>query len=96
MEYLRFQKLVTPIIIQIIFWIAVVVVIISGIVAIAQGTVAQGIGLIILGPVVARVYAELLIVIFNIEREVRKISREPTAPPSDGRPSLPPSPTPSA
>jgi uncharacterized protein DUF4282 len=73
MEYLTFRKLITPIIIQVIFWIAVVVVVISGIVALTQGNLS-GIALIILGPIVARVYAELLIVIFNIEREVRRIS----------------------
>jgi hypothetical protein len=95
MEYLSFQKLVTPIIIQVLFWIAIVVVIIAGIVAIAQGTVAQGIALIIFGPIIARVYAELLIVIFNIEREVRKISSGPTAPASGGRTSYPPNATPS-
>ncbi|HET9849271.1 MAG TPA: DUF4282 domain-containing protein [Candidatus Dormibacteraeota bacterium] len=96
MEYLTFQKLITPIIIQILFWIAVVVVIIGGIAAIAQGSAGRGILLIILGPIAARVYAELLIVIFNIERDVRRMALGPAAPSSGMPSSYPPSPTPSA
>jgi hypothetical protein len=95
MEYLTFRKLVTPVIIQILFWIAVVVVVIAGIVAIAQGSAGQGLALIILGPIGARVYAELLIVIFNIEREVRKLSGETLARPLAGPASGPPGSTPS-
>jgi hypothetical protein len=93
MEYLTFQKLITPVIIQILFWIAVVFVILAGIVAIAQGSAGQGLALIILGPVAARVYAELLIVIFNIEREVRKLSGETPARPLGGPVSSSPGPT---
>lgn len=97
MEYLTFQRFITPIIIQVVFWIAVVFVVIGGIVAIAQGNPGQGILLIIFGPIAARVYAELLIVIFNIERDVRNISGGPsgTIRPGSTTPTNPSSPTPS-
>ena len=69
-DYLAFRRMITPAFIQIIFWIAVVGVIIGGIVAISNGSTGGGIALIILGPLVVRIYAELLIVIFRINENV--------------------------
>ncbi|MGH7052865.1 MAG: hypothetical protein ACREFA_03490 [Stellaceae bacterium] len=60
-DFLRFETMITPVLIQVIFWLAVVIAIIAGIVRIGHGGaggIAEGIALIILGPILARIYAE--------------------------------------
>ena len=74
-DFLKFKKMVTPIIIQILFWIGVVVCVIIGLISIVRGAnvryggggmVFFGLMWILLGPIVTRIYCELLIVIFSI------------------------------
>ncbi len=73
-DFLKFKKMVTPIIIQILFWIGIVICVIAGITTIAVGvvpgfdgeTVLIGIAWLVLGPVGVRIYCEILIVIFSI------------------------------
>ncbi len=80
-DFVTFRRMVTPIIIQILFWIGVVVVLIGGIIAFFGGLIS-GIGdgdvgaifgallgaplLTIVGLLLVRLYSELLIVIFRI------------------------------
>jgi hypothetical protein len=71
-EYLTFRRMITPVFIQVIFWIAVVFIVIGGLVALADGQ-AGGILIILLGPLAARIYAEILIVIFRINDNVAAI-----------------------
>ena len=73
-NFLKFKKMVTPIIIQILFWIGLVTCVIVGIVDITVGvtshsggtTVLKGIGWLVLVPIGVRIYCEILIVIFSI------------------------------
>ena len=88
-DYLSFRRMVTPIIIQIIFWIGVAVVVISGVVMFFGGLISGiggdgGVGTIfaaligapivtILGVLLVRLYTELLIVIFKINDTLQDI-----------------------
>jgi len=74
-DFLKFKKMFTPVIIQILFWIGVVGSVIMGIISIVGGASARyggggmvfvGFMLIIIGPIVSRVYCEILIVVFSI------------------------------
>jgi hypothetical protein len=65
-DFLTFRKMITPIFIQIIFWIAVAVTIIYGFYILFNGAAGQGILTILLGPIAVRIWTELLIVIFKI------------------------------
>lgn len=74
-DFLCFKRMITPVIIQILFWIGVVVCVILGLTAIVGGANASrgggamilgGLFWILLGPIVVRIYCELLIVIFTI------------------------------
>jgi hypothetical protein len=83
-EYLTFRKMITPVFIQIIFWIAVAAIVIGGLAAIANDNPGAGILVILIGPLVARIYAEILIVIFRINDNVgaiRYYSQARAAPP---------------
>ncbi|MFP4352669.1 MAG: DUF4282 domain-containing protein [Puniceicoccaceae bacterium] len=79
-DYLKFRKMITPLIIQIVFWIGVVVAVIAGLVQIFGGESAlSGLLTILVGPIVVRIYCELLIVIFSINdtlRETRDLLRQ--------------------
>ena len=79
-EYVSFRRMVTPALIQVIFWIVVAFVVLGGLVTIASGAPVQGLLLIVLGPLFVRVYAELLIVIFRINDNVAAIRAHQTGP----------------
>jgi uncharacterized membrane protein len=79
-EFMSFRKMMTPILIQILFWIGVVFSIIGGIVMIVAGAstyrggpvmVLAGLFYLFLGPIWVRVWCELLIVFFRIEENTR-------------------------
>jgi len=68
-DFLAFRKFITPVLIQIIFWVGVVFCVISGIVAMTRGGVegvAIGLLLIAIGPLIVRLYCEILILLFRI------------------------------
>ncbi len=79
-EFLSFRKMITPAVIQVIFWLMTLVAVIAGLVQIFSGDgVWQGLLMIVLGPLVVRIYCELLIVIFSINRtliETRDLLRD--------------------
>ena len=72
-EFFRFETMLTPVLIQILFWVAIVFCVVGGIVGLVHGAVGRGIALIILGPIAARIYAEILIVLFRINDHLRQI-----------------------
>ena len=76
-DFLRFEVMITPILIQILFWIAVAGTVIIGIAMIFTTRDAPGIGagilVIIFGSIAARIYAEILIVLFRINDHLRRI-----------------------
>jgi hypothetical protein len=81
-DFLKFRKMVTPIIIQILFWIGVAVSIVFGLILIVKGATADmaggmqvltGILMLLLGPIAWRVYCELLIVIFRISETLVEV-----------------------
>lgn len=86
-EFFTFRRFVTPVIIQIIFWLGVLMCIIGGIVIMTGGgsdmygyggdegwRVAVGLVLLILGPLMVRIWCELLILIFRIFDELKQIN----------------------
>ena len=83
-DFLSFRKMLTPIIIQIIFWIGIVVCVIGGIVYIVMGVASRGGGemvlygilSLIIGPLAVRIYCEILIVVFRINDTLTEIKSQ--------------------
>jgi membrane associated rhomboid family serine protease len=79
-EFLTFRKMITPMIIQIIFWIGVALSVIVGLFAIIT-SLSYGaplgalIGLLymVVGPLVIRIYCELLILFFRMNDSLNQI-----------------------
>jgi len=66
---LSFRKMITPIVIQIIFWIGVAVCVISGLGIMFHGTFVTfilGLMYVVIGPLMVRIYCELIILLFRI------------------------------
>jgi hypothetical protein len=78
-DFWAFRTMVTPVIIQILFWIGSIICVIVGFFGIFNGEymvtrhVLKGIMLIILGPILVRIYCELLIVFFRINETLTEI-----------------------
>jgi len=89
-EFITFRKMVTPVIIQVIFWIGVAGVVIGGLIAFVGGLIS-GIGNgsvgdvlmalfgapigVVVGLLLVRLYTELLIVIFRIHDSLVEIEQ---------------------
>jgi hypothetical protein len=90
-DFLSFRTMITPFIIQIIFWIGVALCILFGIGYLLVGSryghasPAYGLLILFLGPVVVRIYCEILIIFFRINETLTEIKHtldeRRTAPP---------------
>ena len=93
-DYLTFCKMITPMIVQTIFWLGVGICVIAGLISIVGGAgsytgggmqVLVGVILLVVGPVVIRIYCELLILFFRMNETLTDIraslqARGPAAP----------------
>jgi len=77
-DFLTFKKMITPIIIQILFWLGVAATVISGFVSLFGGEILMGLAAIILGPIVVRLWCEILIVMFKINDTLTDIKNNTT------------------
>ncbi|WP_347862261.1 DUF4282 domain-containing protein [Salimicrobium sp. PL1-032A] len=84
-NFLNFNKMITPSIIKIIFYIGVVITVLVGIGMIASGMdsvygggfqVFSGMLFILIGPLIIRVYCELLIVMFKMHESLHEINNK--------------------
>jgi hypothetical protein len=71
-DFLAFRKMITPIFIQVIFWLFVIMIVIAGLFSMFQGgsAIFSGLLMIVVGPLFVRVYCELLILLFRIYDEL--------------------------
>ncbi len=65
-DFFNFKQFITPIIIQILFWIFVVFSVIAGLFMMGTAGVIPGLLTIIFGPIFIRVYFEVIILFFKI------------------------------
>jgi len=78
-NFFSFRTMITPVIIQIIFWIGVNLCIILGIGYMvfgsrySTGAVVYGLLILIFGPLLVRIYCEILIVFFRINETLTDI-----------------------
>jgi hypothetical protein len=72
-EFLNYKYMITPGILKILSYIAMVGCVIAGIFT-AFVEPVSGIGMIVLGPIVARIYTELMLVIFEIHSELKSLN----------------------
>ena len=71
-DYLAFRKMITPLVIQMVFWISIAITILTGLAAMIQSFFI-GLLIIILGPIALRIYFELIILLFRINETLTDI-----------------------
>lgn len=81
-DYLKFRKMITPTIIQILFWVGVAGAVLGALVMMGMsfgrygGGAAQFLGglvFLVVGPVMVRIYCELLILFFRMNETLTEI-----------------------
>lgn len=82
-DFLAFRTMVTPVIIQVLFWIGVILCLITGAIMVIYGVTQvqggqehylwKGVLLFVLGPLGVRVYCEILIIFFRINETLTEI-----------------------
>jgi len=81
-DFLKFRKMITPLIIRILFWVGVAVTVISALVMMfssfgryggGAGQFLGGLIFLVVGPVMVRVYTELIILFFRINETLTEI-----------------------
>jgi hypothetical protein len=75
-DFLVFRRMVVPILIQILFWVGFAVCIVGGVVLLGTREPLMGLLLVFIGPVMVRMYCELLIVIFRMNETLTDIKNE--------------------
>lgn len=67
--------MITPVLIQVLFWIASAGIVLFGLAALARGETFMAVAIIIVGPLIVRVYCELLILFFRMNETLTDISK---------------------
>ena len=72
--FLNYEYMITPGVLKILSYIAMVIAFIAGLFTAFTVQLWEGLGVAILGPIIVRIYAELMLVIFEMHKELKKIS----------------------
>jgi hypothetical protein len=81
-DFLKFRRMITPVIIQVLFWVGAAVSVVAGLVIMASSfgryggggaTFIGGLLTLVLGPVAVRIYCELLILLFRMNETLTEI-----------------------
>jgi len=73
-EFFNYEYMITPGILKILSYIGAALAVIAGLVTAFAGDVISGLGVAIGGPIVIRIYAELMLVIFEIHKCAKQIA----------------------
>ena len=72
--FLNYEYMITPGVLKILSYIGMVLAVLVGLFTAFTADFFAGIGTAILGPILVRIYAELMILAFEIHKELKKIS----------------------
>ena len=71
-QFINYEYMITPGVVKILSYIGMLVALVVGLLGITVDPLT-GIGTAILGPIVVRIYAEILLVIFEIQKTLTQI-----------------------
>lgn len=77
-EFLRFRRMITPVFIQVVFWLGLLANLIGSIVLMQRGgsNVLVGFLVLVFGSLMVRVYCELIILLFRVYDSLKNIERK--------------------
>lgn len=68
LDFILFRKMMTPFVIQLFFWFITLVCVIGGIYNFVHHQVAHGLQIILIGPILARMFCEFLLIFFRLNQ----------------------------
>ena len=72
--FLNYEYMITPGVLKILSYIGMVLAVIAGLFTAFTADFFTGIGTAVLGPIVVRIYAELMLIVFEVHKELKKIA----------------------
>ena len=72
-DFFLFRRMLFPTLIQILFWLSILMCLVLGVSSLTQGQYLAGLITIVIGPLVIRIIAEYIIVIFRINDTLLEI-----------------------
>lgn len=72
-DFVLFRRMLTPIFLQVIFWLGVAACLVTAIVDFHQKQWVEGLQMLILGPIIVRVACEMLILFFRMNETLTDI-----------------------
>ncbi|TXR53711.1 DUF4282 domain-containing protein [Reinekea thalattae] len=78
-EVLYLDTMITPKIINVIYWLALLFVIVGGLFMVFFGSFWAGLGIIVGGSIGTRIYCEIMIILFKIYESLRVIADNSSA-----------------
>ena len=72
--FLNYEYMITPGVLKILSYIGMVLAVLVGLFTAFTAEFLTGIGTAILGPIIVRIYAELMLIVFELHKELKKIA----------------------
>lgn len=72
-DFIVFRRMPTPILIQVFFWLGTIAIVLSGLGLLGSNRAFYGIVLILAGPILFRIYCEILMVVFRMNETLTDI-----------------------
>ena len=72
--FLNYEYMITPGVLKILSYIGMVLAIIAGLFTAFTADFFTGLGTAVLGPIIVRIYAELMLIVFELHKELKKIA----------------------
>jgi len=76
MDFLTFRLMVTPIIIQVVFWLGIIGIVLSALAQFTSRSPLVGLLTLVIGPLLWRVLCELYILLFRIHNSLSDIKND--------------------
>ena len=73
LDFLLFRRMLTPILLQVLFWAGTLICIVGGIYNLYHHAIAHRLQILLLGPILVRIFCELLIVFFRINETLTEL-----------------------
>ena len=72
--FLNYEYMITPGVLKILSYIGMVLAVIAGLFTAFTADFFTGLGTAVLGPIIVRIYAELILIVFELHKELKKIA----------------------
>jgi len=75
-DFLSFRRMLTPLLIQGIFWLSLVLLLVVGVVDLVKGEIISGLEVIFIGPILSRIICEMLVLFFRMNESLTDIQNK--------------------